>query len=93
MAFLARVYLEAKGITLGPGEVYDANKIAKGLSKVYQEAGKDQNLAAARIRVGGKYFDSKKLDWTPEAVWRRWEDIKKWSEAGESKDISERRKL
>ncbi len=86
MAYLAYQYLEAKGIKLEQGETYDANKIAKGLSKIYNECKKDAVKTANRIKIAGEYFSSKGLDWTPEAVWRRWEDIKKWYENGKPKD-------
>ncbi len=82
MVFLAYAYLEAKGIKLAQGETYDANKISKGLSKLYNEAGKDPYKTANRIKIGGEYFSSKGLDWVPETVWKRWEDIKKWHEQG-----------
>jgi hypothetical protein len=92
MAYLAYRYLDFKGIKLESGESYDANKIIKGLSKLYREAGSDPRETERRLKLGSEYFDAKNLDWTPEAVWRRWEDIVKW-ESGYGKDISERRIL
>lgn len=78
MFVLVRAYLDAKRITLAPGDQYDANKIGTGLSKLYRECKKDPDETIRRIKLGGEYFEKKKLDWTPEAVWRRWEDIAKW---------------
>lgn len=104
MAVLAYAYLAAKGITLSAGENYDANKIAKGLSKLYRETNKDPNETIRRIKLGSEYFKQRGLDWTPEAVWRRWEDIAKWVQDGRpgsrpqdnpspAQEVSDRRKL
>lgn len=80
MAYLAYKYLELQDIRLAPGESYDANKIAKGLSKLYNETGKDVEKTVGRMTIAKTYFEDRKLDWTPEAVWRNWEKIKKWYE-------------
>jgi len=92
---LAYHYLQVAGIEIAPGECYDANKIAKGLSKIYNECGKNEEEAKRRITEAGEYFNSKGLSWTPEAVWRDWELIRSWKkkEQKEVKDISERRIL
>jgi len=88
MVWLAAVYLKAKGIVVVGN--YDANKISKGLSKIYQECDKDPFQAKLRIEVAAEYFNSRGLDWTPEAVWRRWEDIAKWLEDGKPSDKQQR---
>jgi hypothetical protein len=82
MVYIASKYLQAKGIKVEG--TYDANKIAKGLSKIYQECSKDPDETIRRIELGGEYFNQRGLDWTPEAVWRRWEDIEKWAATGKS---------
>jgi hypothetical protein len=78
MFMFVRAYLEACGIQLEQGEVYDANKIGKGISKLYKQLG-DPDKTIEAIKLGGEYFKSKKLDWTPEAVWRNWEKIREWN--------------
>lgn len=89
MMFLAHVYLKAKGIVLEEDEQYDANKISKGLSKLYHECKQDPFEVKRRIELGAEYFKSKELDWTPEAVWRRWEDIKLWESKKYNSDLYE----
>ena len=89
MFILVRAYLDAKGIVLETGEQYDANKIGKGLSKLYNECKKDPDETIRRIKLGAEYFKSKELDWTPEAVWRRWEDINQWESKKYNSDLYE----
>ena len=89
MFILVHAYLDAKGIKLTPDEQYDANKVSKGISKLYNECKKDPNETIRRIRLGAEYFKSKELDWTPEAVWRRWEDIKQWDDKKFNSDLYE----
>lgn len=80
MAYLAHVYIIEHG-GIDTSQPYNANKILRGLSKLYQEAGRDVERTANRLRVGKMYFEKDKpLDWTPEAVWRNWEKIKYWYE-------------
>lgn len=64
----------------GVGKFYDATKLARGLSQIYQECNKDEEEAKRRISVAGEYYNSKGLSWTPIAVWRNWELIQKWKE-------------
>lgn len=75
---LAYHYLRVAGIELEEGEVYNADKLARGLSKIYQECGKDEEKAKERITIAGEFFNSRDLMWTPEAVWRDWEIIRAW---------------
>lgn len=63
----------------GTGKYYDATKLARGLSQIYQECNKNEEEAKRRITVAGEYFNSKGLSWTPIAVWRDWELIQAWS--------------
>lgn len=94
MSRLAYHYLDVAGIELEEGEVYDANKISRGLSAVYKQAGNDEEKAKDMITVAGEFFNSKNLSWTPIAVWRDWEMIRVWRKNDKSKqDVSERRKL
>jgi len=95
MSRLAYHYLKIAGIVLEPGEKYDANKIARGLSAIYQQAGKDEEKAKAMITEAGEYFNSKNLSWTPIAVWRDWELIRAWKQKDNPQlaDVSQRRKL
>lgn len=79
MFILARCYLDAAGVTIPPGESYDAAKIARGLSKLLRQF-KDPDRVMAVIREAGKFFNDRGLSWTPEAVWRDWELIRKWKE-------------
>lgn len=83
MAVLARCYLKTAGIEVGT--TFDASKYAKGLSKIYQECGKDADEAMRHIQVAGEYFNSKGLSWTPEAVWRDWELIEGWKSKDKQK--------
>ncbi len=82
---LAYHYLKVAGIALEAGEVYDANKIARGLSAVYRECKKDEAETKRRISIAGEYFNSKNLSWTPIAVWRDWELIRTWMKREEDK--------
>ncbi len=84
MFLLARCYLDAAGIIIEPGENYDANKIARSLSKLLKQF-KDPDRVMEVIREAGAYFESKNLSWTPEAVWRDWELIQSWKEKDRKK--------
>ncbi|GAC1413839.1 MAG: hypothetical protein NVSMB66_6450 [Candidatus Doudnabacteria bacterium] len=86
MMYLARTYLAAKHIELEAGEVFDGNKIAKGLSKLYNESKQNAEETAKRIILAGEYYDQRGLDWVPETVWRNWETIKQWEKDGKPKD-------
>ena len=91
---LAYHYLQVAGIELEAGERYDANKIARGLSAIYRECGKNEEEAKRRITIAGEYFNSKGLSWTPQAVWRDWELVQSWIKKEKTaQDTSERRKL
>jgi len=96
MARLAYHYLKTAKIELEPGEVYDANKIARGLGNIYQQAGKDEGKAKMMITEAGEYFNEKGLSWKPITVWNDWELIRQWKKQDNSSselDISERREL
>lgn len=82
MYLLARCYLDTAGIEIERGQVYDASKIARSLSKLLKQF-KDPDKVMAAIREAGAYFESKNLSWTPEAVWRDWEMIQKWKQKDE----------
>ena len=82
---LAYHYLKVAGIELEEGETYNADKLARGLSKIYNECKKDEEKAKARITEAGEYFNSKGLSWTPEAVWRDWELIQHWKKQDKTK--------
>lgn len=86
MAVLARHYLKTAGIDFEG--TFNASKYSKGLSKIYQECGKDADEAMRRIQVAGDYFNSKGLSWTPEAVWRDWELIEGWKQKDKQVVIS-----
>ncbi len=102
MMLFARCYLEAAGIQLEPGAIYDANKISPGLSKLYKQL-KDPDRVLDGLRIAGRYFGSKGLDWTPITVWKNWEKIWQWHKDGEKtdrngvaarhQDVAERRAL
>lgn len=85
---LAYHYLKVAGIELAEGETYDANKIARGLSKIYHQCNKDEDKAKAMITEAGEYFNSKELSWTPEAVWRDIELIRGWKKQEEDKKFN-----
>lgn len=92
---LAYHYLKVAQIELEDGEVYDANKLAKGLSLLYKECQKNEEEVKRRITIAGEYFNSKGLSWTPQAVWRDWELIRQWikKDRPQEQDVSQRRKL
>ncbi len=77
MAYLAHVYLETHDIKISAGQTYNANKLAKGLSELYQECGKDVDECARRLRVGADYFKARNLEWNPHTIWKNWEIITK----------------
>ena len=96
MARMAYHYLKVAGIELESGEAYDANKIARGLGAIYQQAGKDEEKAKMMITEAGEFYNSKNLSWTPISVWKNWEMIRHWKKQDNSTselDISERREL
>jgi hypothetical protein len=85
MARLAYHYLKIAGIELEEGEIYDANKIVRGLGAIYRQAGKNEEKAKEMITIAGEYFNSKDLMWTPIAVWKDWEMIRSWIKKEEDK--------
>lgn len=63
----------------GTGIYYNANKLAKGFSKLLEQF-KDPDRVMEVMKEAGAYFESKNISWTPEAVWRDWELIEKWKQ-------------
>ncbi len=84
MYILAHHYLKVAGITVAPGEIYDAGKLAKGLGKLYHQFNRNVAKVKDVISEAGQYFNSQGLEWTPETVWRNWEMIQKWKKQGKT---------
>ena len=87
MAYLAHIYLETHDIKIATGQTYNANKLAKGLSELYQECGKDVDECARRLRVGAAYFKARNLEWNPNTIWKNWEIITKSSSPKSASEV------
>lgn len=81
MAILARKYAELAGIELG--KCFDASEWSKPLGSMYRYFGKDADKTMAYMEKAIKYFESKKLTYTPHTLARNKEMMNKW--AGEDK--------
>lgn len=68
MAVLVRKFCEVAGIVIEPNKTFNASEWAKPLSELYRRCDKDPDKTMQFIEEAGKWYDEKKLTFTPHTL-------------------------